>query len=370
VPAGWEVVKTFTGDAGGATTGSLDLRTYTGPIHVVGWDQAGYAITVLTKKDDSQHLGEHGVDPVFTQSSDDGLGLKLVVQPRGTNDISFGSGGTDIGSDGAPVAVIANVPASIAWQKAFVCSGASGGMGFDIPLPFDQPPSQDEPKGCVQVQQSFNAHLGTDVIGRGDEKSNSSNPVPFAIENLHGGSLGVNAQYANLGLVGLTFEEAKLATQYGSVTLKTTVDKLAAHSQYGSIKIQVLGGGSGTYDLASQYGNIQLQVPHAAQRGYDATGTAQYGKVTIKLSDAEATPEDGEPTAPAGTSAAASPLGALPLMGESKDPSSHGGRHGQSQTAKAKSADFDAKAVQVKVTSAAQYGDILITDGALPKAPK
>jgi putative adhesin len=367
---GMDVLETFNGEVDPAlTAGTIDFRTFTGPVHIVAWDQPAYEITVYQRQANGQRLSDAAVDVQFDELDNDILGLQLVVSSRGTYDIGMNQG------NGPLVAVVASVPSALAWDAVFVCSGATNGFDEALFGPLgmifgdEEPAAQACTEGTQAVGGDWNLNLQME-----DEQQQVD--VPFAIEGLNGGELQVNAQFADLSLVDLNFNKADITTQYGSIEgtldaaemsvftqygdidLTSKVDILHALTQYGDVAITSLGGDSGEYEAASQYGDVGLAVVPAPDRGYDAEGTTQYGEVLILLSDMEKEAVDDDQTA----TTAAAPLGLPALFGEEDN-------HREGATkASAKSVDFAEKAVQVKLSAVTQYGDVLITDGLLEGA--
>ncbi|HEV8360285.1 MAG TPA: DUF4097 family beta strand repeat-containing protein [Candidatus Thermoplasmatota archaeon] len=368
-PEGWEVLETYTGDVDleAVTEGTLDLRTFEGAVSVIGWDEPSYEITVLVLPDqDKQRITDGAITSTFNEGSEGGLGLQLLVERAGNYDISTS------GDGGPRVAVVANVPASISWTTAFVCSGATGGLGQDLAGPLEQlfgGQQGDQDQACTQ------GGAGIDMnIGLGRDEPQQAEEIPFVLEGLHGGELMAMAQYASLGVKDLSFEKLGLLTQYGeirvdavatdlaamtqygSVGLSATTDNLRVFTQYGDIRAHVVDGASGAIQLESQYGSVTLGVPAGNDRGYDAQASTQYGEIIIELTDAEGSGEDGN----AALGERADLLGSL--LVPPKRPSGYG----DARTESAQTAGFDAKDVQVTIAAMTQYGDILITDGELP----
>lgn len=404
---GWEVLETFTGDAGGLATGTLDLRTFWGNIQLVGWDQSGYEITVLQRvPQGGQAFSDAAIEAVFEESKADGLGLSLQVRQTGTYDLRLNS------DDGWDVAVIANVPSALDWTTANVCSGSQGGMGKalrDVFMTVLAPLQQEEPDGqaaCIEGQGPVRMNFGSISLDDSSSDEEEVAGIPFLVSNLHGGELLVAAQYASLGLEALQFPtthvmtqygevaasdvqadvlevftqygevlasdvdaaELSLVTQYGDIGLNGVADGLKAWTQYGSLHLAVLGGGSGDYDVGSQYGDVVLGVLGAPDRGYDAEAGTQYGEAVIILDGVEVSSEEDE--GDDGLTAAPTLKAGLP--GFPGMPGAPGGpgrdRHGGEGKVAHQSEGFDAAAVQVAIKAWTQYGDVLVTDGEMPEA--
>lgn len=379
VPEGMELVESFTGDIDPTVTeGSLDLRTFTGPIHLVGWDEARYEINVYQRAAQGQSVGGDETVEATLESAADGFGLNLLVKRTGTMGPVATLGG---GNDGPRIAVVASVPSQLMWTNIFLCSGATGGFGetFGVLEQLFGSPKEERDAGCVQD----NHLLGDGGIhidpGMGSKDEEKSAEIPFAVEGLHGGDLGMMSQYGSIAVRDATFAKADLLTQYGeiegeldameihaltqygNVQLASVVDTLEVATQYGSIKALVLGGDSGSVNAMSQYGTVVIGVVQGEDRGYQAQGTTQYGDVVIMLHDAV----DQEEEEDEGATKAAS--GLLPLLGGEKPAKPSRGDHGP-KTLKAVSAEYDSRAVQMTLEAVTQYGDVLITDGELPTA--
>lgn len=370
---GWEVLETFTGEAGDGLTGTLDLRAFWGNIQVVGWSEPSYEITVYQRAppQGGQRLSDAAIEATFEELGEDGLGLSLVVKRTGSYDIHVNE---DSWTD---IAVVANVPGGIDWSSVLVCSGETHASVLRealMPLlgALREPGEQDE--ACVEGSPMLRMDLGS--INLGDSgKDGEVWDFPFELTGLHGTDLQVQAQYADLALDGLSFAKASVMTQYGNVLGSIDAPELAVMSQYGRIGLTTVtdaadiasqygdlylafgAGNAGAYNAATQYGDIVAGVVAAPNRGYDAEAATQYGEALIILDGVEYGEEeddDGALLTKAG----------LPLLSQSpvRERDSSG-----NSVVQAKSENFDTAPVQVVVKALTQYGDALITDGEMPE---
>lgn len=376
-PQGWDVLKSFEGDvADDVLQGTLELRSFTGNLQVIGWSEPRYAITIYEHREgDGPSLGDGSIEPEFKATDGaEGLALSLKVAQKGTADIKVNSW--------SELAVIAQVPSRVAWTSALVCSGqveqfeTAFGQLFDTLFSEKR---QSDMKPCLEGGSPVSMNMGIGKLGVTKSNESEVADIPFSVEALHGGDLVVQASYASLHLMDLAFDAGSVLTQYGEIRGKhlqvadlaalteyggikmgVAGDNLVLGSQYGNVLVQVTGGDSGKVEVTSQYGDVKVGVPVGPDRGYDATATTQYGEATIDLEDAESGDEDG------GAAATSAPgLDGIPLpFGEGKKPSREG------HTAQAKTVDFDAKPIQVTITAATQYGDVLITDSELKMKEK
>lgn len=373
---GWEVLETFTGEAGDAATGTLDLRAFWGNIQVVGWSEPSYEITVYQRapqQQDGQRLSDAAIEATFEELREDGLGLRLVVQRTGSYDIHVNE---DSWTD---IAVVANVPGSIDWSTVFVCTGETHASVLRealMPLlaPLHEPGEEDQ--ACVEGSPMLGMDIGSISLGDSSSDEEEVWDFPFELVGLHGTDLMVQAQYADLALDGLSFAKASVMTQYGNVLggidapelavmsqygrigLTTVTDAADIGSQYGDLYLAFGPGNAGAYNVATQYGDIVAGVVAAPDRGYDAEAATQYGEALIILDGiqyGEEEDDDGALLTKAG----------LPLLGDGpvRERDSSG-----NSIVQARSENFDAAPVQVIVKALTQYGDALITDGEMPEA--
>lgn len=376
---GWEVLETFTGEAGDLTEGTLDLRTFWGNIQVTGWDQPGYEITVYQRapEQSGQRLSDAGIEAVFEETREAGLGLSLLVQRTGTYDIHVNE---DSWTD---IAVVANVPGSIAWSTAYICSGeTSPGRIREALAPilgalWD---GSEEDDRCVDGSPMPSGSIGS--INLMDESEEEEvYEFPFALANLNGGELTVHAQYADLALDGLAFAKAGIATAYGDILGTIDAPELAVHSQYGDIGLTTVTdtaevmsqygdlylsfgpGETGAYNVVTHYGEVVVGLVNSPDRGYDAQATTEYGEALIILDGITYGAEEDEDD---GAALLAKAAGLPALLNKPDPPAGRDYEHGA--TVKAQSEGFDTAPIQVVVKALTEYGDLLITDGEMPEA--
>jgi hypothetical protein len=379
--AGWEVLETFTGDAAGITEGALDLRAFWGNIQVVGWSQESYEITVLTRGgEQGQGLSDAGVEAVFAEDRAEGLSLSLVLQRTGTYNVG-------VNGQHADYAIVANVPSAIAWKTAFVCSGMEHGSVLRQALApimgalHEDSGSDERDLTCVEGSPMLNLNIGrirVDDNGSDEEVV----AVPFAVSDLAGGELIVMAQYADLAFEGVAFDTAMVHTQYGDITgslaaaetsimtqygdigMVLTADKLEVMSQYGDLHLAVADGGAGAYNVGTQYGDLTIGLPSDPAFGFDAEALTQYGEALIVLDGIEYSSEDEEDDGTAVANTKFVP--GFPGMPGKPGGKSKSYNHGSEVTAQ--SEHFDSAPIQVLVKAWTQYGDVLVTNGAMPEA--
>jgi hypothetical protein len=313
------------------------------------------------------------LDVQFTEDLANGLGLTLLVQQTGSLDLAI--------NERDAIAVTAFVPARIAWASVLACSGSNDGWSSTFEGLFSglfQSEDEDASGACVEGQSPLGGSINLDPLREDSEEDAAE--VPFALENLKGGELTMSSDYGSLDLLDLSFETATVAThygdiagsinaatlgaatQYGDLDLVGVFDTVEASTQYGDVRLDVLGGNSGEYAAASQYGDVAVNVLYGADRGYDASAATEYGEAIIELTGVEEAKEKDVDTKSTALRGEDFPI-PLPF-GPEDEAREEAPEHGAEE---AVTEDFDLKAIQVKVSAASNYGDVLITDVGLPE---
>lgn len=327
-----QAVETFEGSVPDEVANAeLDLRIDRGPIHVKAWDKDTYKIEVLAE----QNASGDNLETEFDESVDgDTIALSLVVDHKPT-------AGVDVTVDGAPGqdagerAVVAHVPAELAYQHVFACEGEQTESATDPIV------SQGE-DGCVQSDQaslaSASVHLqgedGLDVhwgleglsgdtfevrADNGDVELAELDATLVDVETENGNVAAsqvvadeVRVASANGALdLALDADNATATTDNGEIEVSGAVDELRADSENGAVSVasSTLSQGdvstqngditmdveparSGELTVATDNGAIDVQLAHADDVGYDASGTSDNGEVAIALVDETSSEEE------------------------------------------------------------------------------
>ncbi len=365
------------------TTGELDLRIDRGEVRVEAWEKNAYEVRVLQTPTD-----DDATEVTFEDASE-GSHLNLSVVVDRNEQPSVHAPGVDEGASNVERAIVAYVPAHVAYERVYTCEGEAGPASEPVHDALDQAPvvGEDIESGATCVPGDTEADAGFSVYLMDSGNASKLN-VTGGVIGLHGstltmlfdngdahvdgidfetvtaetdngdiegasvvaerfdaetdngdvdleGDLGVVEAQTDNGDVGLagTMDRVTADTDNGEVTVTGTVSEVQATSDNGDITLQLTPESSGQLDLTSDNGRVAVTVPETSQHGYDVTARTDNGDITIDLEEAEA-------------------AGA----GEDDEEDEHGGDEVHARTS-----GYEDRAIKLEMSIATDNGDVWVT---------
>jgi hypothetical protein len=326
-----EPAQKWAGDVpAGVTHGSIDFRTVTGTIHILpspaaeSWD---VAVIVPPKNANAVSLGENQYDYDFHGDVVDGaLQLTLTVTQKSEALLNV-----DQPDD---LAIVAQVPARIAWDTVHACSGAS----WSGPVALFGDDSGDS--GCVR-QDAAGLSGGITIV-----TDDSGVDEPFLVEGLHGAKLELAANNEGLGAKAIEFDETSIVSNNGGIRFTGTGGSIQLVSNNGDIDAVVKNVADAKLGVVTNNGQVHVQVPVGKDRAFDVGATTNNGQIEIRLPDMKDAGSDGGQDT----------QGPLPLGLLGKPPSDEG----SSQSAHKVSSNYEAADIHTVIKAVTNNGDILV----------
>lgn len=252
------------------TTGELDLRIDRGKVHLVAWDKNAYRIEVVQSSTDGD--GETSVD--FQDASEgDHLNLSLTVDYESSSSVYVNAGPVEQGQTAPDRAIVARVPADVAYERVLACEGQAHGSSV-IEDTVQQIPgvNSEEREHDVCVPAEDGESPGSLYVG--SHNSTEQLNLTSAVQGLNGTELDVTTDDADLDLEELAFEDAAITSDDGAIT---------------GADVSV-----GTLELATDDGDVRIQRADL-ETAKLATDDADLG-VEGELGEVNATTDDGDVT--------------------------------------------------------------------------
>lgn len=219
--------KTFTydNDFGGAANADVKLKTVSGGVEFADWNSGGYQIVAsLQARASSEQAARDNLARLKVVQSDRLSGDRLTIDAE----VQFPAGVNQLSGS-----LLARLPASPAYRLT-----------------------------------------GTTISGGA------------AAHGLGGPSISLTTTSGGVSAVG-AFNTANLQTSSGGIALDGTFNLVKAETTSGGIEGRVRSTASGSLTLATTSGGVSLRLLGASTNGYDVTGDASSGGVSLSIGQSE-----------------------------------------------------------------------------------